>query len=46
MLISDEQLNRFIELYRKEYGIILPRNEAYDQATALIRIVEILYSGD
>lgn len=43
MTITEAQLNSFIALYQKVYGITLPRNEAYKQASDLLWLVDLTY---
>jgi hypothetical protein len=43
MKFTDEQLNSFIELYKKEFGEKLNRAEALEQATALVSLVKMTY---
>jgi hypothetical protein len=43
MNISDEKLDEFIELHKKEFGITLSKSEAEEQAKALISLIRIVY---
>lgn len=43
MKFSDEQLNSFIALYKREFGIDIDRTEAERQAVALISITKLTY---
>lgn len=43
MLISDEHLDEFIALIKKDTGKTMNRQEALESATKLIRLVEIVY---
>lgn len=45
MRISDEHMNGFIRLYEEKYGIKLEYQEAYDKASRLLRLVEIVESN-
>jgi hypothetical protein len=41
MVISDEQLTRFLETYRKLYGVELDRQRAYDIFMRLINLYKL-----
>jgi hypothetical protein len=43
MKFTDEQLNSFIELYKKEFGETIKKAEALEQATALVSLVKLTY---
>lgn len=45
-MISEEGLQKFIDLYQKKYAIKLERQEAYDMFTRLVSIVKIVNSND
>lgn len=45
MRISDEHMNEFIRLYEEKHGIKLEYPEAYDKASRLLRLVEIVESN-
>lgn len=45
MKITDKQLDEFIEIHRKKHGVTLDRQDAYDQATRLLRMVELVESN-
>jgi hypothetical protein len=45
MRIPDEQLDKFIELYKKKYGVELDRNTAYEKASRLLKLVELVESN-
>ena len=42
MVISDQQLDAFIDIYRNKFGVILDRQSAYNQASALVQMVSIV----
>jgi hypothetical protein len=42
MRISDQALDEFIELYRKEFGEEIGRNQASEMAFRLVRLYEAL----
>jgi hypothetical protein len=39
MIVTEEQLVKFMELYKQEFNIELDRTEAYRQAESLLYIV-------
>ncbi|HNV61803.1 MAG TPA: hypothetical protein PKN54_02550 [Candidatus Cloacimonas acidaminovorans] len=43
MKFTEEQLNSFIELYKKQFGETIDRAEALRQATALVSLVKLTY---
>ena len=43
MKFTEEQLNGFIELYKKEFDETIDRAEALRQATALVSLVKLTY---
>jgi len=43
MKFTEEQLNGFIKLYKKEFGETIDRAEALRQATALVSLVKLTY---
>lgn len=43
MRISDQQLDRFIEIYRKNFGITIDRATALEKGAKLVRLMEIIY---
>jgi hypothetical protein len=45
MRIPEEQLDKFIELYKKKYGVELDHNTAYDKASRLLKLVELVESN-
>lgn len=44
MRISDEHMEEFIRLYEEKYGERLEYQDAYDRASRLLRLVEIVES--
>ena len=44
MKITEEQLDSFIALYRDRYGYTLERDDAYDRAIRLLRLITIVES--
>lgn len=45
MKISYEHMSDFIRLYKEKYGVTLDYDEAYDKASRLLRLVEIVESN-
>ena len=43
MIFSDEQLNSFIALYKREFSEDIDRAEAQRQASALVSLVKLTY---
>ncbi len=43
MQISDHQINTFIDLYRKNFGVVLDRQSAYEKGITLLNLVSIVY---
>ena len=43
MTISPEQLERFVELYSKEYGVVLDEERAIKEFTKLAQLYKIVY---
>lgn len=43
MNFTEQELNSFIALYKKEFGDELSRAEAQQKATALVSIVKLTY---
>ena len=42
MRLSDDSVGRFIEIYKKQYGVELPVDEARTLATNLIRLYRLI----
>ncbi len=42
-MISNEQLTKFRELYKKHFGEEISIEEAYQSAAKLLRLVELIY---
>lgn len=45
-MISKEQLEKFKLIYKKEFNKEISDQEALEQATKLLRLVEIIYSNN
>lgn len=43
-MLSDEQIESFRVLYKNRYGKEISREEAYEQGTKLLRLVELVYT--
>ena len=43
MVLSDTDIAKFQELYKKHFGINISREEALDQGMKLLRLVSIVY---
>lgn len=46
MLLSDEALSKFKQLYLKEYGVDLDDERALEMATRLVTMVKAIYGTD
>ncbi len=42
-MLSDEQIKKFQMLYKKRFGREISREEALEQGTKLLRLVELVY---
>ena len=42
-MLSDQQITKFQELYFSHFGIQLDKNEAYEKASKVLRLVELVY---
>ena len=42
-MLSTEQVNKFKEIYKKNFGKELSQDEALDKATKLARMFELIY---
>jgi hypothetical protein len=45
MKLSEEKLDEFIEIYHRKHGVVLDRQDAYDKAIRLMRLVELVESN-
>lgn len=43
MIISDEKLEEFRNIYREHYGKDISRQDAYEQAIKLVRMISVIY---
>jgi len=42
-IISEKALKEYKAIYKKEYGVDLPDEEALEQATKLLNLMKIIY---
>lgn len=42
-MLSNEQITKYQTLYQRRYGKVISREEAYEQGTKLIRLMELIY---
>lgn len=42
-MLTDKQITSFMEIYRNRFGKELDRKEAFEKATSLFRMVELIY---
>lgn len=42
-MISEKALKEYKAIYKKEYGVDLPDEEALEQATKLLNLMKIIY---
>ena len=42
-MITEEHIKKFKELYFTYFGIQLDKNEAYEKASKVLRLVELVY---
>ena len=42
-MLSDKQIKKFRMLYKKHFGKNISKKEAYEKATKLIRLIELIY---
>jgi hypothetical protein len=45
MMISDEQLDTFIAMYKKKFGEDISRQDAYEEASKLTQMVKVVCFG-
>lgn len=45
-MLSDEAVTEFQELYKKEYGVEVPRDEAREMAQRLVNFVKAVYTPE
>jgi hypothetical protein len=42
-MLSDEQIKKFQNIYRKRFGKEIDRKEAYEKGVKLLRLIELIY---
>ena len=42
-MVSKQALNEFVELYRQEYGVVLPQQIAMEKAERLLALFRVIY---
>lgn len=42
-MITDEHITQYQEIYRKQFGKEISREDARDQGTKLVRLMQIIY---
>lgn len=43
MMMSEDQIKNFQELYKTELGLEISHDEAFDKALKLLRLMELIY---
>ena len=43
MVLSDEQIREFQEIYKEHFGTEISKEEAYENGTKLLRLISLLY---
>ena len=43
MLLTDEQVAEFQNIYRQKFGVEISREEAFEKGTKLIQLLRIIY---
>ena len=43
MQISDVQLDKFIAIYHKKFGVVLDRQSAYEKGSKLVQLMKVTY---
>ena len=43
MVLSDEHVDKFKQLYKKHFGKDISKQDAYDQGIKLVRLLSIIY---
>ena len=42
-MLADKDIKSFMEIYKNRFGKELSREEAFEKATSLLRMVELIY---
>lgn len=45
-MVTEEGLQKFIDLYKRKYGITLEKEKALEMFSSLVNVVKIAYYGD
>lgn len=45
MRLSEQQINNFVSLYKKKYGVVLEFHEALEMATRFVLHVQVIESN-
>ena len=43
MVLSDENIKEFQELYKEHFGVEISRADAYENGTKLLRLISLIY---
>ena len=46
MQITDKQLDRFIQIYQKNFGILLDRESAYKKGVRLAEVMQLILKNN
>lgn len=42
MRITDQQINAFIQIYQKNFGVVLDRESAYTKGIKLVEVMQLI----
>ena len=43
MVLSDENIRKFQELYKEHFGVEISKEDAYENGTKLLRLISLIY---
>ena len=43
MQLTDQDIQRYIDLYQKEYGVLLDKKTAFEKGSRLVRLMKLTY---
>ena len=43
MKLTNQNIQRYIDLYQKEYGVLLDKKTAFEKGSRLVRLMQITY---
>ncbi len=43
MVLSDEKIKEFQELYKEHFGVEISKADAYENGTKLLRLISLIY---